>query len=89
MKLLFQSVDESLPVTNVFVLGTTQDTLRIVARDVLKLDQLLVQGTLGLQVSINDASLPILVEVAGRSLMNVFPRLLMFVCKLIFCLYHI
>ena len=79
MELLFQGVNEGFSVTNVLVLGTTQNTLRIIAWDVLQLDQLLVEGTLSLQIRIDDASLPILVQMACRSLVNVFPRLLMFV----------
>ena len=86
MKVLLQSINEGLSVPDVLVLGTTQNSLRIIAWDVLQLDQLLVEGTLSLQIRIDDASLPILVKMACRSLVDVFPRLLMFVSKHVFCL---
>ena len=85
MKVLLQSINEGLSVPDVLVLGTTQNSLRIIAWDVLQLDQLLVEGTLSFQISIDDASLPILVQVACRSLMDVFSCLLMFVSKHVFC----
>ena len=85
MKLLFQGVNEGLSVPDVLVLGTTQNALRIIAWDVLQLDQFLIKSTLGLQICIDDTSLPILIQVACRSLVDVFPRLLMFVSKHIFC----
>ena len=85
MKVLLQSINEGLSVTNVLVLGTTQNSLRIIAWNVLQLDQFLVEGTLSFQISIDDASLPILVKMAGRSLVDVFSRLLMFVSKHVFC----